>query len=534
MEFKPLKWLLCASVAVFVVHAAMAQDAAKVPDAAELAPASTAPAQATPAPDVSSEPPVTTGGTAATQSPPPPAAPVPGTATDVPDTAAEAALKPAGDPEAEATQPVRRRPSVLGRVICDSTTSEITTVREARFNTGNVWDIVYAKDGMDVFADAVSLDNNIVIAVGSYTKDKDDKIYHPLLVKFDERLKPVWEVREETSDLQTIHRMIKTKDGITVLGDINTKNGNGIYIASYDDNGKVRGKPVPIYERGGDLDAKSFVQASDGSGYIITAQFIDAKDQENQNGILYKISKAGKIIWKRSYKTGRSTAFNNVQVALDGSYIVTGQIVLEGNVSGAWLLRVDENGALKWQRSYPRGLAASFQAAAQTKEGDFILTGKARPLDYDGKGLTAWVMKTDSTGTPMWQRYFRGAYSYEAPDLIVYEDGRATVLINGEGQDSDHRSHARLLTFSPHGQVQIMEDFTEGQNSSAHRLVSGMNGERIAIGYAQTSFGDDQEGNEASAAPDYTFDGWLLAAVPLDTFEDPCVRHNPQMSPILP
>lgn len=416
---------------------------------------------------------------------------------------------------------------------CDFATSEITTIREPRFGKGNVWDIVYAQDGMDVFSDAVPLDNNMIVAAGVYTKDKDDTVYHPLLVKFDERLKPVWEVRPMTMQLQTIHRMIKTKDGFTVLGDINTNHSNGIYIASYDNDGKARGEPASIFEKGGDLDAKSFVRASDGSGYVIAAQFIDSKDREKQNGILYKVSRTGKLVWKRSYKTGRSSVFNNVKVAQDRGYIVMGQIVMEGNISGGWLLRVDENGALKWQRTYPRGQAASFQAAAHTKEGDLILAGKARPVDYDGKGLTAWIMKTDAAGNPLWQRYFKGPYSYEASDLIVYEDGRASVLISGEALDSERRSHARLLTFSPQGEIKVIEDFTEGQNASAYRVVPGMAGERVLVGHAQTSFGEDQESNEASAAPVYTFDGWLMAAVPLGNFDDPCAPA-PKISPILP
>lgn len=476
-----------------------------------------------------------TQGTAANAPPPPPEI----------DATQEKAQNPAGsDPADPPTPPSEQisRPDTLKEqgtqtasgAECMASLSEITDLREPQFGTSNVWDIVYAEDGMDMFADAVSLGNSITVAGGAYTKDEKDTIYHPLLVKFDERMKPVWEVREETTSMRTIHRLIATKDGFTVLGDIgDAKRGGGIYIGSYDNDGKVRGKPAPIFESGGDLDAKAFVQAGDGSGYIIAAQYIDDDDEEQQYGLLYKVSKSGSVIWKRSFKTGRSTVFNNVQTALDGkSYIITGQIVMEGNKSGGWLLLVDANGAIKWQRTYPRGVAASLQAAAQTKEGEFILSGKARPTNYTGQGLAAWVLKTDSTGNPLWQRFFRGPYTYEAPDLIVYEDGRASVLINGAGIYSGFRSHNRLLTFSPQGRLHHLEDFTEGQNSTAHRLVSGADGERLVVGYAQTSFGENQESNDASAAPAYTYDAWLMAAVPLDLYEDPCAKGQ-IMSPLL-
>jgi hypothetical protein len=507
MDMKPFKLALTVSLLALTGMAAHAQDAA--PPAPEAA----AQAAETPAAEAAAPVPAQTPAQSA----------VPEAAPETPAADAAPRLSMATLPEEQTTPE------------CDVTPAEITTLKEPQYGAAsNMWDMLYAEEGMDVFTDLVPVDATSVVAGGAYTKDLKDTVYHPLLVKFDERLKPVWTVRGEAKDQQTIHRIIKTRDGFTVLGDITDHaRGNGIYIAAYTDEGKEKAKPAPLFEKGGDLDAKAFVPSQDGSGYIVAAQFIDDEDQEKQNGFLYKISKNGNLIWKRSYPTGRSNVFNNVQTALDGSYIVTGQIVLEGNRSGGWLIRVDEQGAIKWQRSYPRGLAASLQSAAQTKEGDFILSGKARPVDHQGKGLSAWVMKTDSTGNPLWQRYFRGAYSYEAPGVIVYEDGRASVLFSGAGMDSERRSHARLVTFSPQGRVMFVEDFTDGQNAAPARLVAGLNGERIIVGHAQTSFGEDQESNQASAAPEYTYDGWLLAGVPLETFDDPCASA-PGLSPILP
>jgi hypothetical protein len=416
---------------------------------------------------------------------------------------------------------------------CAFSVSEITDLREPEFGQATVWDLLYAQDGMDVFSDLVPLDETTFVAAGSYTKDKEDKIYHPMIVKYDERLKPLWEMREETKEQRTVQRILKTKKGFIVLGDLSDpKGGNGIYTASYNDEGKPAGKPSPIYEPGGDLDAKTLIPAQDGGGYIIAAQFISAKNAEQQYGLLYKVSPSGNLIWKRSFKPGRSTVLNSVQATQDGNYVAAGQIVMEGGKSGGWLVKLDRKGATQWQKTYPRGSAATIQAAAQAKDGSYIVTGKARPLGATGKGLSAWIMKTDSSGAMLWQRFLKGPYDYEAPGLIVYEDGRASVLVNGSAMDSEHRSHARLLTYSPDGRLHHLEDFTDGQNAAARRLVSGHSGERIIVGYAQTSYGDKLDRNEAAAAPVYTYDGWLNAAEALDIYEDACAP--PAMSPILP
>ncbi|MFA5593620.1 MAG: hypothetical protein WC989_09955 [Micavibrio sp.] len=420
-------------------------------------------------------------------------------------------------------------------VECYAPQGEIITLREPFFEgVLSAWHILYAEGGMDSFSDIAVLDAGHIVAAGSYNKGKDDTGYRPLLVKFDERQKPVWIVREEGAAHKTIQRLYEVNGGFTVIGNIDdAEKGRGIYIGSYNEDGSVRGKAVPFFEKGGRLDARAFVPSQDGKGYIIAAQFIDDRDEEKQRGILMKISKAGELVWKRSYTAGRSTVFNNIQTAQDGSHMVSGQIVTDGNKSSGWFLVVDDNGAVKWQETYPRGLAATFQAAGQAENGDYILIGKSRSQDHEQEGLAAWIMRTDSKGKMIWQRFLQGAYIYDAPDLIVYEDGRASVLLNAGGLRGDQRSHVRLVTLSPTGAIQHVEDFTDGQNAAASRLVPGYAGERILGGFAQTSFGEGQETNEAAAAPSYTYDGWVVAATALDLYDNPCVREN-KASPILP
>ena len=549
MNLKPSKWLIGAcALAMLCVHA-RAQEAGKdapPPSPSTSAAPATDPMTKDAAPETAAPLPPATGtaaemppdAAADPSTPVPPGAPVDPSASGsaaslTEDAAANPDIPTATDPEASPGDKADLKDGGAEAECMAAIPAEILTLREPRFGGGKAWDIVYSNDGMDVFSDLVQIDPQTLVAAGSYTADEKDAIYHPLLVKFDERRKTVWETRIATKNQQTIHRILKTKTGFATFGDISDKGrGNGIHVSFYDDGGKPTGQPHAIYEPGGDLDAKGFILGQDG-GYIALAQFVDGKDSEKQHGLLYKISKSGTVVWKRAFRPGQSTVFNSIQTTQDGTYAIAGQIVLDGNKSGGWLVRVDRNGAIRWQRTYPRGAAASLQAVSETKDGGFILTGKARPFDYDGAGLTAWIMKVDASGSPLWQRYFKGPYSYEAPDLIVYEDGRSSVLVSGAGMDGQHRSHARLMTFSPQGLIHQLEDFSEGRNAAAHRLVAGLSGERILAGYSQTSFGEDQAGNAPLEAPSYTFDAWLMAGAALDNYEDPC-KTAPKMSPLLP
>lgn len=418
-----------------------------------------------------------------------------------------------------------------GPIDCTISGTEITNMREPQFSGPNVWDMIEGDDGMEAYADFIPLESGNFIAAGSYTKDKKDNIYHPLIVRFDERFKKVWETKADSAAYKTIHRILKTKSGYTVLGDVQDKGrGNGFYIGFYDDKGKAKGENA-FFEKGGSLDAKSLVLAADGTGYVIAAQFTDGKDDQKQYGLVYKISSTGKQIWKRSYQPGPTTVFQTLQPTLNGAYVVAGQIVTEEHKSAGWAMRIDDNGSIGWQRTYPRGLAASLYGGTAYTDGGFLLTGKIRPLTGAGPAMAAWIMKVDATGAPVWQRYFKSPfYDYTASDTIAYEDGRSTVLINGASLDKDHRSHARLMTLSPSGIMLNLEDYSEGQNARANRLVSGLAAERVMAGYAQTSFGETQEGDDP--APAYTYDGWVVSVPALEPYEDPC-HIPPPPSPIL-
>lgn len=411
---------------------------------------------------------------------------------------------------------------------CFINQTEIISIREPQFGAVYDWDMSEGDDGMEQYADIVPLEEGAFVVGGSFTKDKKDDVVRPLLIHFDNRFKKVWEMKGDASTSKTIEHVLKTKAGYTVAGDLQDKTRAGFYIGFVDDKGKAGGEEA-FYEPGGRVEVKS-IHPADGGSYIVAAQFTDAKDDEKQYGLIYNLSASGKLVWKRAYRPGPTTVFQALQPTLDGAYVVAGQIVT-GNKSAGWAMRVEKNGAIGWQRTYPRGLAASLYGAGQFTDGSFILTGKIRPLTGAKSGLAGWVMKTDATGAPLWQRYFQSEfYDYSASDVITYEDGRASILVNGAGLSSDQRSHARLATFNQRGQVLSLEDFTSGQNAQGAKLVSGLEAERIFTGYNQTSFGDDQAKDEP--APIYTYDGWVVAAPALDPYSDQCIPEKPK-SPIL-
>lgn len=418
---------------------------------------------------------------------------------------------------------------------CEFSQEEIVTLRSPSFDTPTVWSAFYGEDGLEQFSDIALGEEGTYIAIGSYTQNEEDDVYKPFITKLDNRGRVIWENKEDVSFPKIAKKIHKRKTGYAVTGDIkNSKSAEGIYIAFYSEDGK-KIKQYPIFEAGYKVNVHDFAPSKSGKSYIISATREDVSQNKNDTPsnrkketktevVLYKITIEGKRIWRRQYSPGLSTALHSIELAGDGNYTLGGEIEIEDNRMAGWLVRVDENGALMWQRPYPRGAMAVIRDTYTHDDLSITITGQVRGGGQREK--SAWVMNVSLDGTNNWQRYYSGDHDYNSASMIGYEDGRVSVLFDarspqGIRQRSDviTRGHVSLATLSPRGYMMNLESYTDGQNTNGSVLNEGHNGERMVVGVSQIAMPDDMNPNNPSP---YIFDGWIFAATGLDPYVDPC------------
>ncbi len=407
-------------------------------------------------------------------------------------------------------------PSALAQN-CNILRDEIITLRPPAFQNYTIWDHVHGEDGMEQIADFLPLEDGSFVAAGSYTTEEEDKIYKPYLFRMDKKGKPIWETRETPGGFQSIDRIIEGRENYIVIGDIkDTKKGDGIYMATYSQDGK-RIRRSSFFDPKGDLDSKAIVRAQDGNGYFIAAQLTPFDKSETGYGVIYKVTSKGKQILKRGFSPGLDTVFNNMQPTADGNYFITGSIRSADGRRAGWLLKMDNRGSIVWQRTYPRGAAAELHSATGFGAGGYFITGNSTPAG--GNRPSGWVAGVDTAGNIIWQRYFFGPHSYSVWDGLTYPDGRSVALLRGMAQKLGQRTHVRLLTFSPRGQLINAEEYSDFNGATAFRLYPGYNGERLFAGYTQSTLDEAMDPTEVSPR---TFDAWIVAVEGLEVYDDPC------------
>ncbi len=84
-----------------------------------------------------------------------------------------------------------------------------------------------------------------------------------------------------------------------------------------------------------------------------------------------------------------------VQQTQDGGYVVCG----ESNFD-FWILKLNSDGTVAWQKSYDEGGWNRARSIEQTADGGYIVAGEG--------DSSLWVLKLNADGTVAWQKTYGG------------------------------------------------------------------------------------------------------------------------------
>jgi hypothetical protein len=252
----------------------------------------------------------------------------------------------------------------------------------------------------------------------------------------------------------------KTKDGGFIMaattysndGDIIGNHGNtDVWIAKFSAKGTIEWSKCL---GGSDFDgANSIIQTKDG-GYAIVGNTtsIDGDvtgNRSSTDGWLVKLTAKGDIEWQKVLGGSSTDIFDSFVQTKDGGYIVTGRAQSpDGDVIGikgtqnAWVIKFSKLGVVEWQKCYGGSAWDSARSIIQTAEGGYAIAGRATSRDGDlskkkDTSEDAWVVKLSSLGAIEWVKNLGGSRGEEANTIIQTSDGGFLMAGYTDSNDGD-------------------------------------------------------------------------------------------------
>jgi gliding motility-associated-like protein len=208
-----------------------------------------------------------------------------------------------------------------------------------------------------------------------------------------------------------------------------------IFLSS---NTFAQDRPVLQWQKnyGGSLVdyVNDFIILPDGSFIVLSTSNSNDGDISGLHGTsgasdisVIKMDPAGNIIWQKLYGGSYNETASSIIQTNDGGFIFIGNTFTfsnDGDVSGhhgnsdIWVVKLDASGNLIWQKCYG-GLVQDHGVDILETANGFLILGNTSSNDGDVSGnhggQDVWVIKTDNSGNPLWQRTYGGTMPDYAP-----------------------------------------------------------------------------------------------------------------------
>jgi len=179
-----------------------------------------------------------------------------------------------------------------------------------------------------------------------------------------------------------------------------------------------------------------------------------------------------------------------------------------------WIVKLDKQGAIEWQKTYGGKYADLLRSMEQTKDGGYILAGYSNsPVSRDktdsNKGVgDYWILKVDDTGTVQWQ-YTYGADGDDQP-YFIHQTADGGYIVGGNSNSSNpltpqggivsNGTDFWVLKLNQEGEVVWSKTYDFGKADILTSLVENQDHTYLIGGYSKTETRQSLIGSVAKKA----------------------------------
>jgi hypothetical protein len=338
----------------------------------------------------------------------------------------------------------------------------------------------------------VQTGNGDLVAVGTTFSSNNDNTGQILLVKVDNHGNLIWnKTYGQQSVLDFGNAIINTVDEcFAVTGYVNSYGSKGadFLLAKYDTEGNELWRKT---YGGSDYDyGMCLVQTGDGGFVMVGATYSYGAGMEDL--WLVRTDSSGNKVWSNTYgglKDDSCDTTSGLIQTSDGGFAFVGSTESYGTGKDIFLVKVDANGGLEWNKTFGgRPYASVGYSLAQSADGGYFLAGKT----YLEKPV-AWLIKTDENGTALWDKTYGDGYENCARSVVLTSDG-GCALAGYTTSVSSNEFDFWVFKTDLNGNLEWQSTFGDINTDDAWCVIETTGGGFAACGFITPSGTDYMDG----------------------------------------
>ena len=272
--------------------------------------------------------------------------------------------------------------------------------------------------------------------------------------------------------------------------------GNNFWVLRLDGEGNIKWQKA----YGGGAVPYAVTVAPNGD--IVVAGYTYSFGAGGVDFWVLRLDEDGNIKWQKAYGGSSDEVATAIAIAPNGDIIVAGYTYSFG-AGGVdfWVLRLDEEGNVKWQKAYGGGNVDTLNAVTIAENGDIIVVGETYSFGVGERDIL--VLRLDENGNIKWQKAYGGNGEDLALTVTIAPNG--DIIVAGETESfGAGRYDVIVLRLDENGNIKWQKAYGGSSDDRANAVTVAPNGDIVVVGYTN-SFGAggvdfwvlrlDEEGN---------------------------------------
>jgi hypothetical protein len=189
-------------------------------------------------------------------------------------------------------------------------------------------------------------------------------------------------------------------------------------------------------------------ESSDG-GYVIIGNY---QQQNDPNIYAVKVDNSGNLAWDKIYQASSKRGVKTILLTSDNGYITCGYTLTQDKGMQGFLLKLDSDGEVAWEKNFGENHVDFFSSVVQTEDGGFLCVGSKNQFfssEYVYDDI--WLVKTSYQGDFIWEKKFGGELNEKGTDIIKTENKGYAFL--GETESFTPKSKIYFFQTNSEGSV---------------------------------------------------------------------------------